>query len=282
MVKKDAPIVAKALGIGVQEAEGRIVAEILSNSDQQTASQSGGRHDYEVRSIIGCQNLNCEGYKTDPNYSNHDYNSQYITGNQSAYNAGQSRIGSGQTYNELVKSNMNKDPFGATLAGAGMIGLGVVAGGGLAAAVTMATGSTISLAANGGVQVAGGRPFDWTSFVFAGVTGAASSGMGFVPALLVNMGGALAGAAATGQNPNASMAGAAAGTAVGYPLGAGAEAGLNNVLNPWYRQQWKDIGVGISVSVPKNPIPSWTGGAIGGVAQEKAGGATQNRVDGKK
>jgi len=85
------------------------------------------------------------------------------------------------------------------------------------------------------------------------------------------------------QNVSATTSGgAAAGTAVGYPFGAGAEAGLNNVLNPWYRQQWKDIGMGISVSVPKNPIPSWTGGAIGGVAQEKAGGATQNRVDGKK
>jgi filamentous hemagglutinin len=282
MAKKDAPIVAKQLGISVQEAEGRIVAEILRNSDQQTSNAAGGTHDYEVRSIIGCQNLNCDGYKSDPNYANHDYNSQYIAGNQSAYNAGQSQIGTGLTYNDLVKSNIKNDPVGATLAGAGMIGLGVASGGGLATAVTMATGSTIGLAANGGVQVAGGQPFDWTSFAFAGVTGAASSGMGFVPALLVNVGGALAGSAATGQNPNASMAGAAAGTAIGYPIGAKIEGSLNSVLNPWYRQEWKDVGMGISASVPKNALPSWFGGFGGGVVQEKIGGAAQTKIEGKK
>ncbi|SAL41121.1 filamentous hemagglutinin outer membrane protein [Caballeronia sordidicola] len=282
MAKKNAPIVAKALGISVQEAEGRIVAEILRNSDQQTAAASGGKHDYEVRSIVGCQNLNCDGYKTDPNFANHDYNSQYITSNQSAYNEGKNQIGIGQTYNDLVKANMKNDPFGATLAGVGMIGLGVAAGGGLATAATMATGSTISLAANGGVQAAGGQPFEWTSFAFAGVTGAVSSGMGFGPALLVNVGGALAGSAATGQNPNASMAGATAGTAIGYPIGAKLEGSLNSVLNPWYRQEWKDVGMGISASVPKNAVPSWFGGFGGGVVQEKIGGATQNKFEGKK
>jgi hypothetical protein len=72
--KRHAKTVAKELGISERQAEGRIVAEILRNSDKQTAEASGGKHDYEVRSIVGCQNLNCNGYKNDPQYANHDYN----------------------------------------------------------------------------------------------------------------------------------------------------------------------------------------------------------------
>ncbi len=51
----DAKIVDKELGISEQEAEGRIVAELLKNSDKQTADASGGKHDYDVRKIAGCQ-----------------------------------------------------------------------------------------------------------------------------------------------------------------------------------------------------------------------------------
>ncbi|MDR5791040.1 MULTISPECIES: hypothetical protein [Caballeronia] len=160
--KKDAKIVAQQLGISEQEAEGRIVAEMLRNSDQQTAAASGGVHDYEVRSIIGCQNLNCNGYKNDPQYSNHDYNSQYIAGNQSAYNAGQSQLGHGQTYNDLAQSNVKNNPISTTIAGAGMIGLGIVTGGGaLASLGMMAAGSAIGMGANAAVQLYRGQPFDW-------------------------------------------------------------------------------------------------------------------------
>lgn len=252
---------------------------MLRNSDQQTADASGGKHDYEVRSILGCQNLNCNGYKTDPYYADHNYNSQYIASNQTAYGLGQQQLGYGQTYNDLVTSNIKKDPVGSTLAGSGMIGLGVVTGGSLAPAGLMGIGTAVGLLANGGVQLAGGQPFDWTSFALAGGTGALSTGMGFVPVLLIGTGGALTGSALNGQNPNGAMAGAAAGTAIGYPIGAKIEGQLNSVLNPWYRQEWQDIG-GISKYVPQSVIPSWAGGLFGGVIQEKAGEAVQNKVNG--
>lgn len=105
--------------------------------------------------------------------------------------------------------------------------------------------------------------------------------MGFVPALLVNTGGALAGSAAAGQNPNSSMAGAVADTAIGYPIGAKIEGSLDNFLNPWYRQEWKDIGLGVSTYIPKSVLPSWLAGSASGVVQEKAGGAVQGRVEKK-
>ncbi len=104
--KKDAKIVAEKLGISVQEAEGRIVAEILRNSDEQTAEASRGKHDWEIRSIVGCQNLNCDSYKNDSQYTNHDYNSQYIKPNQDTYNAGQQQLGTGLTDAELRNQNL--------------------------------------------------------------------------------------------------------------------------------------------------------------------------------
>ncbi|KFX63431.1 hypothetical protein [Paraburkholderia fungorum] len=114
MAKKDAKIVAQQLGISEQEAEGRIVAELLRNSDQQTSNASGGVHDYEVRAIIGCQNLNCDGYKSDPQYASHDYNSQYIAGNQQAYDAGQQQLGTGLTDAGLRDQNIVYERTGKT------------------------------------------------------------------------------------------------------------------------------------------------------------------------
>ncbi|WP_174995681.1 hemagglutinin repeat-containing protein [Pandoraea horticolens] len=279
-----AKVVAKELGISEAEAEGRVLAEMLRNSDKQTAEASGGKHDYDIRRVVGCQNLNCAGDRNDPQYANHDVNSQYIKSNEAAYNLGQQQLGRGQTYGELVTSNMKKDPVGSTLAGVGMIGLGLVMGGPLASAGLMGTGGLLGLGANGGVQLMGNQPFDWTSFALAGATGAASTGMRFVPVALTGVGGALTGSALQGQNPNSAMAGAAVGTAIGYPIGSKIQGSLNDVLNPWYRQVWTDIGMGMSKYVPPSVLPSWLGGAVGGLAQEKAGAIVQDQIDraGKK
>ena len=161
-----------------------------------------------------------------------------------------------------------------------MIGLGLVTGGPLASAGMVSVGGLLGLGANGGVQLMGNQPFDWTSFALAGATGAASTGMKFVPVFMTGVGSALTGSAMQGQNPNSAMAGAAVGTAFGYPLGAGAESGLNKFLNPWYRQEWQNLGLGISKYVPPSMIPSWAAGILGGVVQEKAGATVQNGLDG--
>ncbi len=110
--KRHAKTVAKELGISAQAAEGRIVAEILRNSDKQTAGASGGKHDWEVRGIVGCQNLNCDGYKSDRNYANHDYNNQHIEPNQASHDLGQSQLGSGLTDAELRHENLTYERVG--------------------------------------------------------------------------------------------------------------------------------------------------------------------------
>ncbi|WP_155675541.1 hypothetical protein [Burkholderia territorii] len=70
------------------------------------------------------------------------------------------------------------------------------------------------------------------------------------------------------------------GTVIGYPLGFKVEGKLNNVLNPWYRQEWVDIGMGVSKYVPPSMLPSWFGGAARGAAQEKMAATMQNKLDG--
>jgi len=285
--KKNAKVVADALSkkegrtVSVEEAEGRIIAEIQRNSDKQTADAAGGKHDYGIRSIVSCQNLNCKGDKNDPQYANHDYNSEFIAPNQAAYNAGQAQLGQGQTYNDLVTGNIKKDPVGTTIAGTGMIGLGLVTGTGLPALGMAGAGAGIGFGVNGTFQLALGNPFDWFSFGIAGVTGAASSGLGFIPAMLINTGGVLASSSMQGKNPNGAMAGAAVGTAMGFPIGSKIEGSLGNVMNPWYRQEWKDIGMGISTWVPKSAIPSWAAGIGSSIVQEKFGPDIQKKIEGK-
>jgi filamentous hemagglutinin len=110
--KRHAKTVAKELGISEQEAEGRIVAEIPRNSDKRTADASGGKHDWAVRSIVGCQNLNCDGYKNDPQYANHDYNGEYIEPNRASYDRGQGQLGSGLTDAELRQENLPYERLG--------------------------------------------------------------------------------------------------------------------------------------------------------------------------
>jgi filamentous hemagglutinin len=278
--KRHAKTVAKELGISEQEAEGRIVAEILRNSDKQTAEASGGKHDYEVRRIVGCQSLNCNGYKNDLQYANHAYNSEYIEPNRASYDLGQRRLGHGETYNELVTANINKDPVGAALAGVGLIGLGVATGGSLAPVGMMGVGTALGLGVNGSAQLMSEKPFDWASFGAAGVTGALSTGMRFTPVLFINVGGALTSSALNGENPNDAIGGAAVGTMIGYPIGAKVEGKFHDVLNPRYRQEWMDVGMGVSKYIPPSTIPSWVGGLGSGVIQEGTGSAVQNKVDG--
>ncbi|WP_235185085.1 hemagglutinin repeat-containing protein [Cupriavidus sp. SK-3] len=286
--KKNAKIIADALSkkegrtVTVEEAEGRIIAEMQRNSDKQTADSAGGKRDYEIRSFIGCQNLNCSGYKNDPRYADHDYNSELVAANQAAYDAGQGQLGSGRTYNDLVTSNIKKDPVGATLAGAGMIGLGVVTAGGIPSFFGMATGGTIGASVNAGAQyVLNDGKISLVNIGMAGATGALTFGASLLPNLLVNTGGALAGSSITGQNPNFSMAGAVAGTLVGFYAGGKLEGALNNSMNPWYRQVWRDIGFGMSQYIPPSALPSVGGSTAGAISSEGASEAV-NRILNRK
>jgi|GEM_PF-2717445 len=153
MAKKNAKLVAQKLGISEVEAEGRIVAELQRNSDKQTADASGGKHDYEIRSLVGCQLLNCDGYKNDPQYANNDYNKQFIAPNQGAYDAGQAQLGTGLTDQELRNKNIVSERIGKTalvntaclLAGPTVCSA-AAKGLGFSLAVNYATGSPVTTA----------------------------------------------------------------------------------------------------------------------------------------
>jgi filamentous hemagglutinin len=281
LAKRNAKLIAEKLGISEEVAEGRIVAELQRNSDQQTADATGGKHDYEIRSIIGCQNLNCKGYEVDPQYPNHDYNSQYITQNQDAYDAGREQLGTGMTSGELKDSNIKKSKESVVLAGAMGVGWGVAAAGGVPTAAVAGTSIVFGLTANGAFQFIGNKPFDWLNFGMAGVTSGLTGGTTFLPSFLINTGGALATAGATGKNPDGALAGAAIGAFIGYHVGTKIERKLDPIINPWYRPISQDLGLGISTPIPKSPIPSWFGGIGSSGVQEKLGNTIQNIVDGK-
>ncbi|WP_034300613.1 hemagglutinin repeat-containing protein [Herbaspirillum sp. RV1423] len=115
LAKKNAKVVAQKLKIGEPEAEARIIAELQRNSDKQTADASAGKHDYEIRSLVGCQLLNCNGYKNDSQYANHDYNKQYIASNQGVYDAGQTQLNRGLTDQEFRNQNIVSERIGKTV-----------------------------------------------------------------------------------------------------------------------------------------------------------------------
>ena len=64
--------------------------------------------------------------------------------------------------------------------------------------------------------------------------------------------------------------------------GAKIEGSLNNVFNPLYRQEWRDVGMGISAWVTPNAIPSWAANAGSGAVQTEIGGNVQNSMESKK
>ena len=134
--------------------------------------------------------------------------------------------------------------------------------------------------ANALFQSQSSQPFDWVGFGVAGLTGAASAGYTFVPTLLVNTGGALGASGLKGDNPNGGMAAAAAGTIIGFPVGSKLiESPVDKMLNPWYRQEWKDLGLGMSVYIPKSMLPSVLGGAASSAIQEATGPKVQQEVE---
>ena len=274
LAKKYAKLVAQQLGISVEDAEGRIVAELQRNLDGQTAQAEGDVHDYQLHSILGCQVLECNASSTDPNYWNHNYNSQYIAPNQQAYDLGIGQSHTGQTYNQLVTSNVKNDPVGATLAGAGMIGLGVITAGGVPTLTGMATGGVLGGAANATMQYVFGGSVNPKDVAMGTATGALTFGTSLMPSLLMNTGGALALSGIKGENPNGNLMGAGLGTAFGFGVGTVTEGTLNGVLNPWYRQEWRDLGLGVSTFVPKSPLPSIFGTGASAFGQETIGNTT--------
>ena len=113
------------------------------------------------------------------------------------------------------------------VAGVGFSAAGVVYGGSIGATGNIAG----QLVANGG-QPSQINPSD---VAMAAYTGALTYGATLWPSLFINTGGAVVTSAVNGSSATdagRSMAGAAAGTLVGYPLGAIAQGGLNNILNP--------------------------------------------------
>jgi len=271
--KKNRQLVAQKLGISEQEAEGRIVAEILRNSDEVYATGTGGIHDYEVRSLLGCQNLNCNGAQSDPNYADHEYNSQYIAANQDAYDAGLGELQTGMTYDQLVTANVENDPIGTAVAGGGLMGLGYLAGG---------TGTAVGMKIFGASLGAGlnyyfqnrRQSVDWTSVGLSGAAGFVTAGSTLAPSILTNVGASLFGSGVKRENPNAGMGAAGIGTMAGYAVGQGVTTYLNGRINLWSNPKEINVwlnGVTVGKFTKPSSIPGMAGNAGSSAVQELIG-----------
>ncbi|QBP75062.1 filamentous hemagglutinin N-terminal domain-containing protein [Herbaspirillum huttiense] len=275
--KKNAKLVAQKLNIDEQEAEARIIAELQRNSDKQTADAAQKKHDYEIRSVIGCQNLNCDGNINDPQYANADYNSQFIKPNQAAYNAAQNQLGTGKTYNDLVTSNIKKDPFGATIAGAGMIGFGYLVGGGGTAVGVKVFGAGVGSLSNYLFQ---SGTTDWLDVGIAGATGFLTTGAALQPSIIMNVGGSILGAGLKGENPNSGAVGAAIGTVLGYGVGKVIEIPSGRLIDPrgWWTPEWTSLNNGILKWNGPSAVPGMLGGVGSSFAQEPVGNTVKDQV----
>ncbi|HIE0648539.1 TPA: filamentous hemagglutinin N-terminal domain-containing protein, partial [Serratia marcescens] len=125
----------------------------------------------------------------------------------------------------------------------------------------MAANAAIGVGVNTGVQLTGKDPFSYVDVIMAGVTAAATTGKGIIASAPVNMGGAAIGSGIKGEDPLNSMAGAAAGTAVG---GVGGE-----------------IIKGVGSKLGKDAVSDLTGAVLGGYIGEKTGNAVKDELDKK-
>ena len=270
--------------ISADELEGRIVAEILRNSDRDASIQAGGIHDYDLRSIVGCQNLNCDGFESDPQYNNSNYNAQYIAPNSNSYAKGLSFDSEGLTFNQLVTKNSRDNPWSMAIAGAGMTTFGYLVSGPASLAARIIAGGT-GAGMNLAFQQGGDQPTDWTDVGIAGFTGfitgsAENWAQGLGAASLINMGGTLTGSAIKGENPNAGMAGAATGTAIGYPLGKALEGPLDKVFNSWDRPGWIPAGpFGVVKPNPPSVVPGAAGNIGSSAIQEFVSNPTKDSIN---
>ncbi|CUR78181.1 Filamentous hemagglutinin [Achromobacter xylosoxidans] len=160
--KKNAKVVAKYLQIAEQEAESRIVAEMQRNSDEQAFEKSGGKHDWEIRAAVGCANLNCDGYRKDPNYGDPNFNAQYIDQYRDTYTKGSWYLGSGLTEAELRAKNL---PYERT----GKVAIGTVA-----CVVIGSEGckwAAAGIGASGALSFFGSKPFTTADVVLSAYGG---------------------------------------------------------------------------------------------------------------
>jgi filamentous hemagglutinin len=259
---------------------------MLRNSDATANAQSGGVHDYSLRAIVGCQQLNCNASQSDPNYNNANYNAQYIAPNQSTYDKGQAQLKTGVTYDQLVTKNVKNNPVSTGIAGVGLVGLGVATGGATTVGTRVLAGS-IGSGFNAIYQSTQNQPIDWLDVGIAGVTGFVAGGgslaQGLTSSLGVNTGGALVGSTIKGENPNGAVGGAAAGTVVGYGLGKGVESVVKIKTAPWYKPDWVDTGVvGVQKWNPPSAAPTVSGNSVSSAVQETFGDPIKNYINKKQ
>ncbi|MDX5628478.1 hypothetical protein, partial [Brenneria sp. L3-3Z] len=175
---------------------------------------------------------------------------------------------------------------------------GLVAGGGSLFTSSATTGAKLtslglSLGANGGVQALNGNigdKFDYVSFFTSGFTGIGGAGKSLHSNLQLNVGGAYFSSQVTGQNSEAAMVGAAAGTGIGYAVGSRITSRLEaKAIKDYFgmpassnalKYTEKAFGPGYLLKGGKmSPVPGIVGGFIGSGGAEVSNSSIQADIN---
>ncbi|WP_241603975.1 adhesin [Rosenbergiella nectarea] len=125
----------------------------------------------------------------------------------------------------------------------------------------MTINAAIGMGVNSAVQLSGNDSFSYVDMIMTGVTSAATTGKGIGVSAGINMAGAAMSSGIKGEDPNNSMAGAAAGTVAG---------GIGGIIIK-----------GATSKIGKDAISDLTGAIGGSYINEKAGDFVTGHLDDK-
>ncbi|WP_206119070.1 LysM peptidoglycan-binding domain-containing protein [Chromobacterium fluminis] len=123
------------------------------------------------------------------------------------------------------------------------------------------------------------QPVNWLDVGLGTVGGWWTNGASLTGTVVFNTYAASVSSGFQGQDPLPGMAGAAAGSVVGFGIGSVVARQLNLKLNPWYRSDWITVGP-YEVKGWNQPsgLPSFVGNNLGGITQEATGGNVVNAL----
>ena len=151
--------------------------------------------------------------------------------------------------------------------------------GGTASAAAKATSAGVSMLINGtaqGVKIYNNPEdsFNYTDFMMSGATGWFSAGTGAVRSSVISVSTAYTGSVLQNEDPTAAVAGALAGSAIGYTAGKLISAPLKPLFNN-VRDKYEEVPIGgyswMTGAKPESPIPGTIGGLGGSVGAEVGG-----------
>ncbi len=178
---------------------------------------------------------------------------------------------------------LDQDAKRAAAYGAGPLGMaGGAALGGIPVASQFITGAGIGAWVNAATQYQlNGGDVNGSEVAMGAFTGGMTMGCALIPTVLINTGGSMVTSAYENQSIGASMAGAAAGSVVGWKIGNWTERAIGQVIQratTGFTDAWVSQPFAISAPAPVSTWPAVWGATFGAGTQEVVGDFVKNKL----